>query len=138
MTRHLKLLALGAAMALAGCRPGLDPQAALTPERNAGYQMQMNGVGLLEPALQRTLTVEANGARRSATNTLDVFVTFRSRSDNPTRITVRTRFMDADRRPLDETQWTELFLERRGLKNYNALSKTAEAAYYYVEVQPVR
>lgn len=137
-TRVGSLLVLGLSVTLAACPRGIDEQAPLSPMQQGSYQMQVNGVGLLEPALQKSLVVEANGARRTPTNSLEVYVTFRNRLDAPARITARTRFMDAEKRPIDETQWTEVFLERRGMKNYSAVSKSAEASYYYVEVQPAR
>lgn len=133
--RHGRLLMLGVlAQAAVACRRPPDEMAALVAERHAGYRMPVNSVTLLDPALRRTLTIETNTATRSATNTLGVLVTLRSRHDAPIRLVARTRFLDDRQQPLDETTWRELFLDPRGLQTYSALSVRSDAAYYLIEI----
>ncbi len=126
------------AFALAACAPPPDPQAAVVPVRASNYEIPYNAVTFLDPTMERQFTVEANGARRSPTNTLEVYFTIRSRADAPTRLTARARFFDAEKRPLEETRFSEFFLDPRGLKNQSILSTSAAAAYYIVEVQRTR
>ena len=126
--------ALFATVAIAGCAR-FDPQAAVVAERQIDYKMEMNSVYLLDPALKRDFTVEANGARRSPTNTLEAYITLRSRVDQPARLIARARFFDAQKRPLEESQWSTLFLDRRGLKDYAVLSTKSDATFYLIEVQ---
>ena len=132
---HRRLVAIGLLVNFIGaCHRPNDQMAALVAEQHAGYQMPMNSVTLLDPSLRRTVSVETNDATRSATNTLGVLVTLRSRQDAPMRIVARTRFLDEKQKPLEETVWREMFLDPRGLQTYSALSVRSDAAFYLIEV----
>ena len=139
---QLKLLlavcASSAVFATGACVRPRDPLAPLVGERRTDFTLEMNRVLLLDERLREALLVERSGGRRSQTNTIEVYATLRSRLNEPSRIIARARFFDASQRPLDVTQWTTLFLERRGLADYTALSTSPEAAAFIVEIQVTR
>ena len=137
MKHVLSVIALSVVCA-SGCGPRLDPAAAPAAQRRVDYQLPRNQVVFLEPALQKVVTVEANVASRTPGNTLLVMVTLRNRTDSPLRMVVRARFQGTDGEPLEESRWSELFLERRGLKDFAVTSTSTTATRYIIEVQPAR
>lgn len=131
--RWALLLALGVlALGASACMP---QEGAYVARHHRTYEVPLNNVGLADQGLSRRLAVENQGSALSAANTLEVWVELRNRSDARQAVSARTRFYDADRRPLEATQWTRLFVEARALTNYRALATRRDAAYYYVEIQ---
>jgi hypothetical protein len=133
------LLAVVAFAAITACRPpAADPMAAFSSERHPGYQLPFNTVSILDRALARTIVAEQSGARRTPTNTLVAWAILRNRSDDGVKVSVRTRFYDANRQPLEESAWTLVHIERRGLRSYEVPAVRREAAFYHIEVMEGR
>lgn len=126
--------ALGIAVALLGACKHLDPAAASLAERNTRYDVPFNSVTLLDAVLKRNVVVEQTGSKRSATNTLVAWALLRNRTDDAVLISVRTRFFDANKLPLDDSDWSAVYLDRRGLRTYELPSTTPDATYYSIEI----
>lgn len=129
---HWGLLTLAVVACAAGCAPR---EGAYVARTHRSYEVPLNNVGLTSRALARSVAVEGQGSGRSPANTLEVWVELRNRADAQQTLSLRTRFYDAARQPLEDTQWTRLFVGARALTSYRALATRADAAYYYVEVK---
>jgi hypothetical protein len=121
----------------AACRH-IDPAAAPVAERNVNYTVPFNTVTFVEPALMRNIIAEQTGSKRSATNTLIAWTLLRNRTDSRVVVSVRARFFDANKAPLDNSSWTPVFLDARSLQAYEIPSTRNDAAYYYIEVNQGR
>jgi len=91
------------------------------------------------PGQVTKIAVESQGARRTATNTLEVFATFRNRTDFPLQLEGRVQFFDADRFPVEgPSAWQRIYLPPNGVGAYTESSARTDVAYYYTEVREGR
>ena len=132
------LLAAFVSVGLSAACTRVDPAAAPVAERNVNYAMPLNTVVFVDPSLSRNIVAEQTGTRRSATNTLVAWATLRNRTDEQVKLSVRTRFLDAGKAPLDDSGWSPVFFDRRGIQTYEIPSMRANAAYYYIEISQAR
>jgi hypothetical protein len=104
----------------------------------AGTEARLNQVGFLAPDFNRKIGVEATGAKRTATNTLEVWVSFRNRTSYEQAFQVRTQYFDADRAPNEgPNEWQIIHIPPNGIQTYKTYSSGTTAAYYYIEVMPL-
>jgi len=154
----ISVLALG--FVGAGCSTiteGPGPAVRVDDPRAPRATLAYNSVVFVDKSLSRTLkqyeifgwtlgpgqvskiAVEAQGARRTGTGTLEVFATFRNRSDFPLQLEGRVQFFDADKVPIEgPTVWQRVHLPPNGVGAYKEMSTRVDAAYYYTEVREGR
>ncbi|MCL4217525.1 MAG: hypothetical protein KJ052_11050 [Candidatus Hydrogenedentes bacterium] len=98
-------------------------------------QARLNNVGFLTPGLNRRVAVQGSGANRTATNTLEVWATFRNRTDFQQKLNVRTQYFHEDRSPAEGPDaWQSVFLPPNSIQTYKTFSSGTDAAYYYIEI----
>ena len=105
-----------------------------------GYdkEAQLNNVGFLTDGLNRRVAVNHQGANRTATKTLKVYVVFRNRTDYPQTIQARVQFFGPAREPNEgPSAWDIVHLQPNVIQTWEAYSTTTNAEYYYVEVQEI-
>jgi hypothetical protein len=137
MRISLATLALGTLCLGAACKH-MDPSAASLSQRTTRYAVPYNTVAFLDADLTRNLVAEETGTKRSPTNTLVAWALLRNRTDETVKVSVRTRFFDTNKAPLDDTPWSMVYLDRRGLQTYETPSLRGDAAYYYIEIMKGR
>lgn len=99
---------------------------------------RLNRVAFLDQSYNRKIAVESSGANRTATNTLEVYVSFRNRTDFPQQFQVRTQFFREDGSPYEGPhEWQTIFVPANGAQTYRTYSRGTEAGFYYSEVQPL-
>lgn len=128
-----------ATVALGACLgPRKDAMVAGLSQRHERYDVPMNTAVVLDQVLTRTLLVERTGSRRSESNTLVAWASLRNRTDETIKVSARARFFGADRQPLEESAWSLVYIDRRGLGTFEVPSTRPDAAYYYVEIMAGR
>ena len=146
----LMTLALLLAVSLAGCKT-VAPTEGAAPgvkvnDPNAPYAtIRMNTVNIIDKSLQvgaaGKIAVEQTNARRTATNTLEVFAVLRNRTDYPLQVEGSTQFFDANQAPVEgPTAWQRVHLPPNGVATYKEMSlrNDSSIAYYYVEIREGR
>jgi len=94
---------------------------------------------LLGPGQVTKIAVESQGAKRTATSTIEVFATFRNRTDYPLQLEGRVHFFDIDKFPIEgPTAWQRVYLPPNGVGAYREASTRTDAAYYYTEIREGR
>ena len=107
-------------------------------------RIQYDQVVILDKSLQNSqagkLAIEAQGARRNATGTLNVIVQLRNRTDFPQVVEARVSFFDSGFVPTEKVSgWSRIHLEANGIAAYQESSIAAGmAAHYYVEIKEAR
>lgn len=104
-----------------------------------GTQIRLNSVSVLDRSIANKVFVEGSGSSRTATNTLQVWSTFRNRTDYPLQLEVRVSFYDAAQAPMDgPTQWQRIQLPGNGTAHFKDFSTKVNIGYYHVEVREGR
>lgn len=99
-------------------------------------QARLNNVGFLTPGLNRYVGVQQTGAKRTATNTLEVYAVFRNRTERDVSIQVRTQYFGTGSEPYEGPfEWQSVFLPPNSIQTYRTYSRGTEASYYYIEAQ---
>lgn len=107
-------------------------------------RMQYDQVVILDKALQNQvngkIAVETQGARRTATGTLNVIVQLRNRTDYPQVLEARTSYFDAGFAPSEKPSgWHRIHMDGNGIASYQEMSMgAANVAHYYVEIREAR
>lgn len=137
-----------ALMLLAGCQTPYQEGAQMGVRVNdvnaANARVQYDQVVILDKVLQNSkngkIAIEAQGARRTATGTLQVIVTIRNRTDHNQVLEARTSYFDSGFAPTEKPSgWSRIFLEPNGVASYTESSMgVANVAHYYVEVKEAR
>jgi len=129
-------LSKGESTATIATSEGIEaPVRVVSPETEA----QLNRVGFLTKGLAGRIAVEQTGARRSATNTLEIHVTLRNRTDYPQKIEVRSQFYGDGRVALEGPgAWESVFLAPNGIQTYRTSSTRTDPVAYYIEVREMR
>lgn len=105
------------------------------PETNVAW----NNVALLDDSIARKIEVQRSGARRTPTDSLEVFVVFRNRTDYPQQIECRVQFFDQNKFPAeDPSSWQRLFLDPNAIVAWKQTSMRGNVSFYYVEVREGR
>lgn len=85
------------------------------------------------------IAVESQGARRTATGTLEVWAALRNRTDYPLQIEGRVQFFDRDKVPVEgPTAWQRVQLPPNSVATYKENSTKVDVAYYYTEIREGR
>jgi len=93
----------------------------------------------LGPAQVTKIAVETQGARRTQTGALQVFATFRNRTDFTAQLEGRVQFFDKDKVPIEgPSAWQRIILPPNGVAAYKEFSTRVDAAFYYIEVREGR
>lgn len=133
-------LSLGACAVNEGPSPGMrvdDPRA---PHATIQYDR----VVILDDSLQNRrggkLAIENQGARRTATGTLEVYAVIRNRTDYPLQVEGRVQFFDQDRVPVEgPTAWQRVYLQPNSVSTWrDASTRVHDVAHYYVEIREGR
>ncbi|QYF92557.1 hypothetical protein KY495_17670 [Massilia sp. PAMC28688] len=137
-----------ALLLLAGCQTPYQEGAQMGVRVNApnaaNARVQYDQVVILDRVLQNSkngkIAIEAQGARRTATGTLQVIVTIRNRTDHQQVLEARTSYFDSGFAPTEKPSgWSRIFLEPNGVASYTESSMgAANVAHYYVEVKEAR
>jgi len=102
-------------------------------------EARLNRVGFLDPNLNRKIAVQRTNARRTPTNTLEVYAVFRNRTSHNQSIQARTQYFGPDREPNEGPhEWQTVFLPPNGIQTYRTYSRGTTAEYYYIEVMEVQ
>ncbi len=128
-----------------GATPGIHVRADDAP--NA--RIHMNSVNIIDPGLQYVvedegryygkIAVEKHGTRRSATNTLEVFVLLRNRTSHNLMIEGRIQFYDENEFPIEgPTTWQRVSIPQNGVAVYKEFSTSFKIGFYYVEIREAR
>lgn len=131
---------LVAVAAIQGCAsgPSEGPQPAMRVARQK-TPIRYNNVVFLDRGLHDRIEVQRSDARRSPTNTVEVLVMFRNRTDYPQQIECRTQYYDSSGVPLDEpSAWKRVMLEPNTILQWTDQSLSPLASFYYVEVREGR
>ena len=82
------------------------------------------------------IAVETQGGRRTPQGTLEVFATFRNRTDFPLQLEGRVQFFDTDKVPIEgPSAWQRIYLPPNGVAAYTEKSVKTNAVYYYIEIR---
>lgn len=112
---------------------GVDPATRVEGPRT---QAQLNTVGFLNRRLNQRVAVERTGARRTPTNTLEVWSVFRNRTNALQEIQVRTQYFGPGREPNEGPDaWQTMFLSANAIETYRTYSTRTDPEYYYIEVR---
>ncbi len=86
------------------------------------------------------IAVEGTNARRSPTGTVEVWATFRNRTDYPLTIECRSQFFDRQEAPVEgPTAWQRVHLPQQSVGSYKEFSTNVmDVGYYYIEVREAR
>lgn len=143
-----------AVLAFTGCQ-STSHEGAMVAQRidsphAANAKIHLNQVVVLDRDLQNVpgadtrragkITVERHGATRGPTGALDVYATFRNRTDFPLQLECRTQFFGAQEEPVEgASAWQRVMLPPLGVESFKGSSKAAgNVAFYYVEVREGR
>jgi uncharacterized protein YcfL len=119
-----------------GTHPGqrvVDPR---FPETRA----RLNNAALTDDALVGRLAVEATNARRTATDTLEVWAELRNRTDHPMQVECRVLWFDQDEAQVESpSAWQRLYLDGNSRETCRETStRVAGLAYYSIEIREAR
>lgn len=136
----LSLSACQAPVSQEGAQFGVRVNDAQSPNARIMYDQVVILDKNLQNAHNGKIAVEAQGARRTATGTLNVIVQLRNRTDYPQVLEARTSFFDSGFAPTEKPSgWNRLHLEPNGIASYQESSMAANnVGHYYVEIKEAR
>ena len=136
-------------LTLAACQAPVSQEGAqmgvrVTDANSPNARIMFDQVVILDKSLQNAkngkIAVESQGARRTATGTLNVIVQLRNRTDFPQVLEARTSYFDSGFAPTEKPSgWNRIFLEPNGIATYQESSMaTNTVGHYYVEIKEAR
>lgn len=136
-------------MSLAACQTPVSEEGAqfgvrVNDARAPTARIMYDQVVILDKQLQNVrngkIAVESQGARRTATGTLNVIVQLRNRTDYPQVVEARASFFDSGFAPTEKPSgWNRIHLEPNGIATYQESSMAAgTVGHYYVEIKEAR
>lgn len=152
-SRYPAILAFAvASFALTGCQSTSHEGAMVAQKienpKAPNATIHLNQVVILDRALQETpaagragkITVERHGGVRLPTGALEVYATFRNRTDHPLQLECRTQFYGSQQEPVERASaWQRVVLPPLGVETFRGASLGfANVASYYVEVREGR
>ena len=107
-----------------------------------------DNIAILNHSLQKTktgmfsggrssnkLSIERAGSSLTGTDTLEVWIMIRNRTNYNQQIEVRTSFFDSMGRPMDDVSgWSRMYLSPNSLNTYRTTS-VKQVSDYYVEIR---
>lgn len=146
--------ALAVAALLAGCETTNYEGAMQGQQINSAdapnARINLNTVAILDRELQDVpgmttrragkIAVERHGGVRLQTGGMEVYTTFRNRTDYPQQLECRVSFFGAQQEPVeDPSAWQRIQLPPLGTATYRSSSKGFNnIEYYYIEVREGR
>ena len=130
--RHLLgILFLISAALMAGCAPTV-------PGRTLG--VELNTVALIDAGLELKVKAQVTNARRTPTDTVEVWAVLKNLTNQPISVEGRTQFFDKDEAPVEgPTAWKRLFIPPNSMVTYREFStRVQDVEYYYIEVREGR
>ncbi|MEL0068393.1 MAG: hypothetical protein VW874_09030 [Gammaproteobacteria bacterium] len=119
-------------------------------QRREGLSDNMNRVVFVDHDLNRTIlnekkgtkkktvkvSLQKAGARRTPTNSLEVYSVFKNHTDYDLQVQARATFFDSDEIPLnDTTAWKRMYIPANSFGTYRDFSISPMASYFIVEVR---
>lgn len=103
----------------------------------------LNRVELNEKRNTRHETIKVSlqkaGARRSPTNSLEVWSVLKNHTDYDLQVEGRATFFDSDEVPMnDQTAWKRLYVPANSFGTYREFSISQQAAYFIIELREGR
>lgn len=132
----ISLLLLMSLAILGGCATGTGTA------RQTG--IQMDTVAILDPSLWNKksykISIEGNGARRTPTDTVEVWTQIRNHTGYPLQIEWRVQFFDQNKAPVEgPTAWQRVQLPPQALSVCRQSSLgTENLNHYYIEIREGR
>ncbi len=125
---------------LSGCRTVVNEGPAhATRVDHQNTRIQYNNVVFLDKHMVNKVEVQRSGAERTPTDTVEVYVVFRNRTDFPQQIECRVTFFDRLQVPLgDPGGWQRVIMEPNAIQAWRESSLSVKAQYYYVEIREGR
>lgn len=123
-----------------GARPGVRINDARAPDA----RVNLNTVVILDKSLQDRksgkIAIESSGARRTDTNTLEVYAVIRNRTDFSQQLEARIQFFDQDGVPTEgPSAWQKIYLDPQSVGAYREKSTGVQGVdQYYVEIREAR
>jgi len=142
MHKLLVIVTLVLITALCGCTTEMGAARGERAVRHAG--IEMDSVGILDRSLQSEysgkIAIEGTGARRTPTDTVEVWSQIRNRTDYPLQIECRVQFFDKDKTPVEgPTAWQRVQLPPQALTVYKQSSLgTDNLNHFYIEIREGR
>jgi hypothetical protein len=143
-----KLILAALALPLAACQTpsseGALPGVRVDDARSPNARVQYDQAVILDKSLQSSkagkIAIESQGARRTATGSMNVIVQVRNRTDFPQVLEARTSYFDAGFAPTENpSAWNRLHLPPQGVGTYQENSMgAANVVHYYVEIREAR
>ena len=107
--------------------------------RGPDTEVRQNNVSILDQSVGAKVSIMGSGWNRTPTNTAQVWVQVRNRTDFFIQIECRTQFFDAARIPIEgPTSWQRVMLSPNTITTYRENSTRTDVASYYVEVREGR
>lgn len=142
--RILCIAVTGISLTACAVHEGPSPGVRVDDARAPHATVQYDRVVILDDSLQSRrggkIAVESQGARRTATGTLEVYAVFRNRTDYPLQIEGRVQFFDQDKVPVEgPSAWQRVYLQPNAVQAYReASTRVHDVAHYYVEIREGR
>lgn len=121
-------------MVLAGVLDGCGA-GPIEPQSRASPTSAQNRVGFEDPAAGRLVEVFRADAERLPSGLLKITVTLRNKTGSALWADIRTSFLDANGKALEQTNWTPTRLGARALAEYTCTSTSGQAADYEVIIR---
>jgi hypothetical protein len=155
MNSKSKILLVGTAVlaGLFGCqepsREGAMVAQKIDSQMAPNATIHLNQVVILDRDLQDTpgatkragkITVERQGGTRLTTGAMEVYATFRNRTDFPLQLECRTQFFGSQQEPVEgPSAWQRVMLPPLGITTFKGASLAFNnIEYYYIEVREGR
>lgn len=129
-------------VSLSGCVTETGAAPGKMAENHTG--IKMDSVGILDRSLQDhnrgKISIEGTGARRTPTDTVEVWAQIRNRTDYPQQLECRVQFFDEDLAPTEgPSSWQRIYLPPQGLMVYKQASMGIDKLnHYYIEIREGR
>lgn len=150
---QLLLLSAAALLAASGCQSTTYEGAMVGQKIDSPFApnatIHLNQVVMLDRELQDIpgpsnkagkITVERHGGVRQPTGAMEVYATFRNRTNYPLQLECRTSFFGSQQEPVENASaWQRVSLPPLGVETFRGLSLGFNnIAAYYVEVREAR
>jgi uncharacterized protein YcfL len=103
----------------------------------------LNRVELNEKKNSKHQTIKVSlqkaGARRSPTNSLEIWSVLKNHTDHDLQLEGRAMFFDSDEVPMnDQTAWKRMYIPANSFATYREFSISPQASYFIIELREGR
>lgn len=147
MKSRMLMAVTGLGLMLTACNTAPLP----VPQKvgNSDTQLALNSVNVIDKNLMERrrldsgveydfgkIRIESSGTARTATGTLEAWTMVQNLTDYPLYLQGHVRFLDAQRRPLENySAWQRISLPPKGTALYKESSLSDAATYYFIELR---